>query len=67
MTTKQKQIFDKAIEACKKIDEFNSECFTGYPVTMVSNGKVINHKLLNEAYDLAYEVLSALKKERKLK
>ena len=63
MTKKEKYIFEKAIEACKTIDKFHSKCFTGHPIQLVSNGKKIDHTLLNEAYDLSYEVLSELKKK----
>jgi hypothetical protein len=65
MTTKERQIYNKAIEACKLFDEFHSKCFTGHPVAFVSNGKLIDHTLFNKAYDMAYEVLHELKKNEK--
>jgi hypothetical protein len=64
MKTKE-QIFNIAVEACKKIEAFQSECCTGYSVQFVSNGKLINHALLNEAYDLAYSVLHELNEMEK--
>jgi hypothetical protein len=65
MTTKEKQIYNKAIEACKLFDEFHLKCFTGHPVAFVSNGKLIDHALFNNAYDLAFEVLHELKENEK--
>jgi hypothetical protein len=46
---------NNAIEACKKIIEFSSECTTGY--SLESNGKQIDLTSLNNAYDLAWAVL----------
>jgi hypothetical protein len=62
MTDKQKKIYTKAIEACRKFDEFHLSVFSrGYPLEI--QGKPIDHTLLNETYDLVYNVLQELKKE----
>lgn len=65
MTDNQLKIFLVAIEACKKIDEFQSECMSGHPIVFQSNGLPINHAALNEAYDLAYTVLQEVKNLKK--
>jgi len=44
-----------ALKACKLINEFHSDNFTGRPLEM--NGKPINHSKLNEAHQLAEQAL----------
>jgi len=57
---KKLEIVDIAIEVCKKIDKFHFEVFcSGRPLMI--DGKLINHSILNEAYDLAYKVLQQIK------
>ena len=54
------EVAETAIEACKTIDKFHSKCMTGHPIELVSNGKNIDHALLNLAYDFAFKVLHQL-------